>query len=91
MLKEVQLFLDRYTHYCKDVVDQLILAQVFNMSGRKASLLFEQQSKDIISYPTLTRLTSRVKKEVEKLKDAPIVDRYDGQIVDGIYGNFNRR
>ena len=88
MLKEVQLFLDRYTHYCKDVVDQLILAQVFNMSGRKVSLLFEQQSKDIITYPTITRLTSRVKREVEKLKDAPIVDRYDALIVDGIYGNF---
>ncbi len=38
--------------------------------------------------PSSAGLTTRVKKEVEKLKDAPIVDRYDGLIVDGIYGNF---
>lgn len=85
---EVRMFMDRFTHLCKDLVDQLILAQVFNMSGRKLSLWFELQSEDVITYPTLTRLTHRVKEEIEGIRDRPIQGCYSALVVDGIYGRF---
>jgi len=67
-LSEIRMFIERDRHFSRELVDQIILAKAFEMSGRKLSLWLNGFAKDLITYPTLCKLVDRIRADIQVLR-----------------------
>ena len=89
--QEVRLFIDRYCHFSKDLFEQIILAQAFNMSTRKLSVWIRQATHDWITYPTLSKLIKNIQHDLELIRQKPIPEDIQALIVDGLWTKYRKK
>jgi len=88
--REVQMFTDKFVHFSRELIEQIILGQSFLMSGRKLSVWLGGMLKDRITYPTLCNLMGNLKAEFDTIRQSAIPDDIEALIVDGIWGRIRR-
>lgn len=85
---EENLFLREYVHFSRDLVEQLILAQAFQMSSRKVSIWFKSGLRDFLSYGSIVRLMGSFGEEMERIRERRIEGEVEALILDGLWGHF---